>query len=344
MGVVYALCALLSVATSATRAAEFDPRFAASRSVERFSEVDQVSAPSSVATESVPEVTPGDEQVAVVSATSDATGLCGSGSKLVWHDDFVSSKSVKEQWNYVIGDGCDYGICGWGNNELEVYTNSTKNVRVSNGNLQIVARMQGKTFTSGKVRTFNKFAVRPVGKETIRIDARVKMPLGVGLWPSINLLPEDSPEFCLGCGYYGDWPQSGAITLSQRLNKDKDYTGGILYGGVAPSVAASTFSQKIASEPTGYHTYTLEWSSSKMKWKLDGKTVYTAKSGQGNPEKGWYSLGQNATKNSPFDKPFYIMIGMALGGDQTGASAKQVQRTLKNPQAMQIEYIRVCSQ
>jgi beta-glucanase (GH16 family) len=102
------------------------------------------------------------------------------------------------------------------------------------------------------------------------------MPLGVGLWPSINLLPEDSPEFCLGCGYYGDWPQSGAITLSQRLNKDKDYTGGILYGGVAPSVAASTFSQKIASEPTGYHTYTLEWSSSKMKWKLDGKTVYTA--------------------------------------------------------------------
>jgi hypothetical protein len=153
MGVVYALCALLSVATSATRAAEFDPRFAASRSVERFSEVDQVSAPSSVATESVPEVTPGDEQVAVVSATSDATGLCGSGSKLVWHDDFVSSKSVKEQWNYVIGDGCDYGICGWGNNELEVYTNSTKNVRVSNGNLQIVARMQGKTFTSGEHST-----------------------------------------------------------------------------------------------------------------------------------------------------------------------------------------------
>ncbi|KAI8113276.1 hypothetical protein M9435_003280 [Picochlorum sp. BPE23] len=343
--VFWAIC--LSLVASLQATADFDPRFAASRSLKRVDD-EELLAVSSVNNTAVDAL-----------ATS---GLCRAGYDLVWHDDFESSKSLND-WSYLLYNGCEYGICGWGNNELEYYTNSTRNVRVSNGSLKIIARKASdddrKTccpsgtckkgeceFTSGKVRTFNKFAVRPSwssGSRTIRIDARIKMPVGQGLWPSFTLLPEDSPEFCLGCGYYGDWPQSGAITLSQKVNKDKEYTGGILYGGVAPDIVASTFSKKISDNLEGFHTYTLEWKPTSMKWKLDGKTVFKAKSGKGNPEKGWFSLSDKSEKNSPFDKPFYLVVGMALGGDQTGASPNQVRKTLKNKKSMEIQHIRVCS-
>ena len=268
---------------------------------------------------------------------------CASGYNLVWFDDFDSSKSIKSNWNYVLGNGTEYGLMnGWGNGELQTYTKSKKNVRVSKGNLQIIGRRDDAyNFTSGKVRTYGTFAVGPAGKQKIRIDMRVKIPRGTGLWPSLTMLPEDSPEYCLGCGSYGDWAQSGAITLAQRVNKDRNFSGGILYGGAPPQVSASTFDQ-IMKSPTEFHDFTLEWSTTRMKWMLDGKTVYTAKSGRGDPSKGWYTMADTKSKHAPFNKPFYILVGMALGGDQTGASSAQLSRTLRKPQSMYVDYIRVC--
>lgn len=272
----------------------------------------------------------------------DAT--CDAGYTPVWFDSFESSKSLKSNWDYVVGNGTEYGLTnGWGNGELQTYTNSTKNVRVSKGRLQIIGRRDGIfNFTSGKVRTYGKFAVGPSGSKNIRIEIRAKIPRGTGLWPSLTMLPEDSPEYCLGCGSYGDWAQSGAITLAQRVNKDRTYSGGILYGGPPPKVAASTFDQMV-KDPSEFHTFTLDWGTTRMKWMLDGKTVYTAKSGRGDPSKGWYTLDPNTkSKHAPFNKPFYILVGMALGGDQTDASPAQVSRTLKQPQSMYVDYIKVC--
>lgn len=277
-------------------------------------------------------------------ANKNSKAQCASGYDLLWFDDFVSSKSIKENWNYVVGNGTEYGLGnGWGNGELQTYTNSSKNVRVSKGNLQIIGRKDSKYgFTSGKVRTYGKFSVAPSGKQKIRIDIQVRLPRGTGLWPSLTLLPEDSPEYCLGCGSYGEWAQSGAVTLAQRLNKDRNFSGGILYGGPPPQVAASTF-EKTMNDPTGVHRYTLEWETTRMKWMLDGKTVYSAQSGNGDPSKGWYSLDEsNTSKHAPFNKPFYILVGMALGGDQTKATPAQLSKTLKSPQSMYVDYIRVC--
>lgn len=362
-------------------AQDFDPRFAASKSIQRrkvsadpLQEVGAVSQDTGLATV---EVTPTDSFQAViveediygsydetpydedygaavsVSAVASPTpspesekssnSNCATGYNLVWFDDFDSSKSIKSNWNYVLGNGTEYGLTnGWGNGELQTYTDSSKNVRVSKGYLNIVGRRDDTyNFTSGKVRTYGTFAIAPSGKKQLRIDMRVKIPRGTGLWPSITMLPEDSPEYCLGCGPYGDWAQSGAITLAQRVNKVRSYSGGILYGGAPPQVSASTFEENM-KKPTEFHTFSLEWTATRMKWLLDGKTVYTAKSGKGDPSKGWYTMAETNSKNAPFNKPFYILIGMALGGDQTDASAAQLSKTLRKPQAMSVDYIRVC--
>ena len=302
-----------------------------------------------------------DEDVTASQAEDVGASLCKKGYDLLWHDDFVSSASL-DNWNYMLYNGCEYGICGWGNNELEWYTNSTKNVRVRNGNLKIIARRASDAdrkkccdgdckegeceFTSGRIRTFNKFAVNPSynkGRREIRIDARIKMPAGEGLWPSFTMLPEDSPKTCSGCGFYGDWPSSGAITVSQKLNKQANYSGGILYGGPPPNVLASTFEKNLGKDVDGYHTYSLVWSPKTMIWKLDGKNVHKAKSSGGRDAPGWFTETQTDNKNAPFDKPFYLMLSLALGGDQTGASSQQVKQTLKSPQSMDVEYIRVCA-
>lgn len=234
-------------------------------------------------------------------------------------------------------------------------------MRVKNGNLVIVARRasdeeretccngpcgEGECeYTSGRIRTYNKFSVRPTykkGTKKIRIDARIKMPLEEGLWPSFTMLPEDSPSNCSGCGYYGEWPQSGAITVAQRLDKSSEYTGGILYGGPPPNIAASVFSSKMKKDRRGYHTYSLIWTATSMTWKIDGKTVHKARSSKGGEREGWYTDAEDSRKNSPFDKPFYLMLNMAIGGDQSSATGEQIQNTLKSQKSMQVEYLRVC--
>jgi beta-glucanase (GH16 family) len=366
----------------ASVAQDFDPRFAASKSIQRrqvsedaSAEVDAASQDAGLAIvaptdsfqaviveediygsyeenpyeEALYEAMEEDAAVSVAAVESPSVpektnnSKCESGYTLVWFDDFDSSKSIKSNWNYVLGNGTEYGLTnGWGNGELQTYTSSSKNVRVSNGYLKIIGRRDDAyNFTSGKVRTYGTFAIGPSGKKKVRIDMRVKIPRGTGLWPSITMLPEDSPEYCLGCGAYGDWAQSGAITLAQRVNKDMKYSGGILYGGAPPQVSASTFDENM-NNPADFHTFSLDWTTTRMKWMLDGKTVYKAKSGRGDPSKGWYTMGDTKSKHAPFNKPFYILVGMALGGDQTEASAAQLSRTLRKPQAMSVDYIRVC--
>lgn len=347
--VAVVLVGVLSSCLPATGQQEFNVRFASSRSIKRVKGVDSTQENSQA------------QDNAIVQPEATNSGLCGSGYTLLWHDDFSSSKSL-DGWNYMLGNGCEYGICGWGNGELEWYTNSSKNVDVKNGNLRIIARKASDAdrqkccngpcqkdqclYTSGRIRTYNKFAVRPTynkGSRKVRIDARIKMPMGKGLWPSMVMYPEDSPATCASCGFYGDWASSGAITVAQRLNKDKNYTGGILFGGPPPNVVASTFSQKIPKDREGYHTYSLEWTPTYMKWKLDGKSVYKAKSSSGKTKPGWYTDAQTTNKNAPFDKPFYLLLNLAVGGDQTGASANQVKKTLSSPKKMEVEYIRVCA-
>lgn len=163
----------------------------------------------------------------------------------------------------------------------------------------------------------------------------MRLPAKTGLKPFMQMLPNDSPSNVLGAGHYGDWAQSGAITNVQRVNKEKGYTGGILYGGTSPNVAASTFAVKAMKDSTKAHTFSTEWSLSSIKFYQDGVKKYTAKN--------WYTNDTGKLPyGAPFDKPFYIMVGLGVGGDQTGATAAQVVKTLSKPQTFKIDYLQVC--
>ena len=104
-------------------------------------------------------------------ATATDESPCGAGWNLLWNDEFkYSGKPDKDAWSYLEGDGTSFGIPGWGNNELQTYTKSSKNVRVSKGRLALIARRDGKDITSGAVRTYKKVAVAPKKKGVIRVD------------------------------------------------------------------------------------------------------------------------------------------------------------------------------
>lgn len=179
---------------------------------------------------------------------------------------------------------------------------------------------------------------------SIRIQTRVRLPEGQGLWPSIWMLPAQSPANCSGCGAYGKWAASGAITLAQSTNLMNQATGGILYGGEYPAQTSSTFGAKLKDTSSGYHTFTFDWSLDKMRWVIDGKKVFEAYSGKGGSvSNGWFTNGAGAGKNSPFDKPFYLILNLAVGGTGTGATAEEVANTLVEPKEMGVDYIRVCT-
>ena len=142
----------------------------------------------------------------------------GQCEVLVWEDNFNDETLDLNNWEYELGNGCP-NLCGWGNSELQDYTNSPDNVNVQNGTLRITARQdKGQTpeFTSGRLRTKGLAAFR-----SGRIEARIKMPVGQGLWPAFWMLPEDYS--------YGRWPLSGEIDITEVLGQTAGETHGTIH-------------------------------------------------------------------------------------------------------------------
>jgi len=145
------------------------------------------------------------------------------GYYLVWSDEFDGASVDTSNWEFMIGDGCAYGICGWGNNELEYYR--AENTTVGGGNLIIEAREEnygGKQYTSARLRSRNKRDFL-YGK----IEARIKVPTGQGMLPAFWMMPTDD--------VYGGWAASGEIDIMETRN-DTDYIdGAIHFGGECPA-------------------------------------------------------------------------------------------------------------
>jgi beta-glucanase (GH16 family) len=122
---------------------------------------------------------------------------------LIWSDEFDGSNLNADNWTPQIGDGCDISVdlCGWGNNEAQFYR--SQNIAVADGSLKINALRQTfgeKEFTSARIRSFEKFDI-DLTQPYVRIEARIKVPLGQGLWGAFWMMP--SPEVL--------WPKGGEI-------------------------------------------------------------------------------------------------------------------------------------
>jgi beta-glucanase (GH16 family) len=246
----------------------------------------------------------------------------GGALTLVWSDEFNGPRLDPQKWYFESGDGSQYGIPGWGNNELQWYLPDS--AAISNGSLVITARREssnGKSYTSARINTRDRFAFKHG-----RIEARMKLPGGQGLWPAFWLLPQDSP--------YGGWAASGEIDIAEARNPGaaggNTIYGVIHYGGQWPNNVQSGESYGVSSDVTAdFHTYALEWDPAEIRWYVNGILFAVQNS--------WFSTA--APFPAPFDQRFYILLNLAVGGNFPGAPATNT----VFPATMQVDYVRVYS-
>jgi beta-glucanase (GH16 family) len=239
------------------------------------------------------------------------------GYALVWADEFNGPVLNATHWVHQNGDGCP-NLCGWGNNELEYYTDRPDNLFFQDGNLVIEAKKEnfsGKSYTSSKILTAGK---KPI--KFGRIDIRAILPKGKGIWPALWLLPQNNA--------FGGWPRSGEIDLMELVGHEPNKVYGTLHYGPGPG---STQISRGYTLPGGatfndeYHVFSLEWKEDQIKWFVDGNLFSTVQKND---------LGSN---NYPFNEEFYLIFNLAVGGNWPG----NPDATTVLPQWMVVDYIRL---
>ena len=231
---------------------------------------------------------------------------------VVWSDEFDGSGAFdSSKWT------AENGASGWGNNELQYYTGRSENVRKENGNLVIEARAEnynGAPYTSARLITSNKFA-QTYG----RMEARIKIPRGQGIWPAFWMLGQD-------IGSVG-WPNSGEIDIMENVGKEPNTVYGTVHGPGYSGGAGITGSRNIGRPlADDYHTYGVEWSPNLIRWLLDGAEYHriTPASLPGT----WV-----------FNKPNFLILNVAVGGNWPGYP----DGTTQMPQRMLVDWVRVNS-
>jgi beta-glucanase (GH16 family) len=242
--------------------------------------------------------------------------------RLVWQDEFSGTSLDSTKWEPMIGDGSLYGNPGWGNNELQYYTGRPENVEVGNGILKIIARQEnfgGRGFTSARLRTQGKFDFR-YG----RVEARIKIPAGQGLWPAFWMLPSQSP--------YGGWASGGEIDIMEAVNLAEQVHGTIHYGSPWPgNLSAGGNRSKAGGYADGFHTYAIDWRPDEIRWSVDGVEYYSVNS------QTWFSSVGMWNQRAPFDTSFHMLLNLAIGGNWPGSPDEST----VFPAEMLVDYVRV---
>lgn len=238
---------------------------------------------------------------------------------LVWSDDFTGtagSAPDAANWTFDIGTG----INGWGNQELQYYTNDTKNVSLDgNGNLMIKAindGFAGSPFTSARIKTQGLFS-QAYG----RFEARVKTPSGPGIWPAFWMLGENITTT--------GWPQCGEIDIMEQRGQEPYINNGSVHGPGYSGANAITKSYQLTSGrfDTEFHVYAIEWGENYIDYFIDDYLYNRI-----TPE--------TVTGNWVFNTPFYMIFNIAVGGTYVGFPTSGT----TFPQSMYIDYVKVYKQ
>jgi beta-glucanase (GH16 family) len=234
--------------------------------------------------------------------------------KPVWSDEFDQpGLPDPAKWAY------DVGGDGWGNQELQFYTaNRMANAEVKDGKLIIRARKEeyeGRQYTSARLVTKGK-AEWTYGW----YEVRAKLPKGRGTWPAI---------WMLGVNWsYGNWPAIGEIDIMEHVGYDQGKVHGTIHCKAYNHVAGTQKSGSVvvADVSEEFHVYALNWTKNAIEIHIDGKKYFTF----GNEGRG--------SDSWPFDKPFYLLLNVAVGGGWGGLMGVD---DSVFPQAMEVDYVRV---
>jgi beta-glucanase (GH16 family) len=246
--------------------------------------------------------------------TGYSTPTTYPGYSLVWSDEFSENSLDLNVWNQEIGNGTG----GWGNNELEFYTNSLKNTFISNGNLIIEARREtigAFNYTSARLTTQDKKSFK-FG----RIDIRAKLPVGKGMWPALWMLGTDISTV--------GWPACGEIDNMELIGTNPSTVYGTLHWSNAGGSHASKGSDFVL--PSGdfsnqFHVFSIIWAENKIQWLVDDQKYLDI------------SISDVGDTNYPFNSDQFFIFNVAVGGNWPGPP----DNTTDFPQRMFVDYIRV---
>lgn len=251
----------------------------------------------------------------VQSTSSPEASAPAEELKLVWSDEFdgENGSSVSKD-NWVIETGNNKG---WGNNELQYYTDSPENLSIQDGNLVIKAIKEDKEdfhYTSARIKTHDKFDFT-YGK----IEMRAKLPQGKGIWPAFWMLGSDIDT--------NPWPKCGEIDIMEFIGRRPNIIFGTLHGPeYNGSMGLQNFITFDGDLHDTYHTYALEWDESSLKWYFDGELFHQI-----------YKDKLPKTYTWVYDKDFFILVNLAVGGNWP----QNPNDSTVFPQSYTIDYIRV---
>jgi beta-glucanase (GH16 family) len=238
--------------------------------------------------------------------------------QLVWSDDFDGLAGVSPdaaKWKFDIGVGPNND--GWGNSELQYYTNRSSNASLDGkGNLAITALREsysGSAFTSARIKTMGLFE-----QSYGRFEARIKTPWGPGIWPAFWLLGSDSETT--------GWPKCGEIDIMELRGQKPNIISGTVHGPGYSGSASITKSFAFQNDrfDVDYHVFAVEWGDDYVDFFMDN-TLYQ----RINPD--------NVTGNWVFNHSFYIILNVAVGGNYLGFPTNQT----PFPQSMLVDYVKV---
>ncbi len=275
--------------------------------------------------------------VVALSCDPDETQVVANFNNITMQDEFdVDGAPNPSIWSFEIGDGTAQGIPGWGNNELQYYTDRPENAVVEDGMLKITAiqeDFEGSGYTSARLITrIDPNTGNGFEQQYGRFEARIKLPWGKGLWPAFWLLGNDCDQ--------NPWPNCGEIDIMEYLGDGPTAVFGSVHGpGYSGGDSVSKEYQLENSRfDDEFHVFGVEWSSNRINYYVDD-VLYQSITPETIADEAAGSIDDSLLDNAGewvFNRPFFIIINMAVGGNLPGPpNANTV-----FPQTMYVDYVR----
>ncbi|MFN5619985.1 MAG: family 16 glycosylhydrolase [Flavobacteriales bacterium] len=225
--------------------------------------------------------------------------------QLIWSDEFSGTTLDATKWAAQFGNG------GWGNNEWQYYTNAPENLALENGQLVITARHEGTgatEYTSARIQTKGLFDF-----EYGKVEARMKLPLGQGLWPAFWTLGANIDDV--------SWPECGEIDIMEHVSNEY-----VTHGAVHWENNGHAFvGQGNNVDPTQYHVYGIVWEENLIRWYVDGIQFFQ------------FAIQASNNTDDAFRHPMFLLLNLAVGGNWPGYP----DATTPFPSSMFVDYVRV---
>ncbi len=233
--------------------------------------------------------------------------------EMVWSDEFDGDAVNGENWTFETGSG------GWGNNELQNYTNGD-NVKVQDGILTITAEKVNDNKVAG---SYTSTRMITSGKKEFtygRMEIRAKLPFGTGIWPAIWMLGAN-------IGSAG-WPACGEIDIMEYVGYEPNTVHATVHNSAGYGGNGSGNKKTLETAEEEFHIYGLFWTEKEMVFYTDSPENVTYR----------YAPPTKNGDNWPFNKPQFFILNVAVGGNWGGAQG--VDNSIF-PQSMEVDYVRV---